>query len=124
MAARSPYVEQLRESARLIAQQLNHSHWFIAYQSRSGKPTDSWLEPDVGDLIRDLGSQGESDVIIAPLGFVCDHVEVLYDLDIEAKRMAESSGVGFVRAACPNDHPTFIEMLADVIQDTMKNAED
>src|SRR5262249_13969845 len=124
MAARSPYVEQLRESARLIARQLNHSHWFIAYQSRSGEPTDPWLEPDVGELIRDLGSKGVSDVIIAPLGFVCDHVEVLYDLDIEAKRMAESSGVGFVRAACPNDHPTFIEMLAEVIQDTMKNVED
>jgi len=124
MAAQSPYVEQLRESARLIARQLNHSHWFIAYQSRSGEPTDPWLEPDVGELIRDLGSKGVSDTIIAPIGFVCDHVEVLYDLDIEAKRIAESSGVGFVRAACPNDHPTFIEMLAEVIQDTMKNAED
>ena len=119
MAARSPYVEQLRESARLIAQQLNHSHWFIAYQSRSGKPTDPWLEPDVGDLIRDLGSQGVSDVIIAPIGFVCDHVEVLYDLDIEAKQIAESSGVGFMRAACPNDHPTFIEMLADIVQSSL-----
>jgi ferrochelatase len=108
----------------LIAQRLNHSHWHIAYQSRSGKRTDPWLEPDVGKLIRDLGSKGVSDVIIAPIGFVCDHVEVLYDLDIEAKQIAESSGVRFVRAACPNDHPTFIEMLAEVIQDTMKNAED
>ena len=124
MAARSPYVEQLRESARLIAQELNHSHWSIAYQSRSGKPTDPWLEPDVGGLIRDLGSKGVSDIIVAPIGFVCDHVEVLYDLDIEAKQIAARSGVGFVRAACPNDHPTFIEMIADVIQDTMKNAED
>jgi protoporphyrin/coproporphyrin ferrochelatase len=119
MAARSPYVEQLGESARLIAQQLNHWHWFIAYQSRSGKPTDPWLEPDVGELIRDLGSKGVSDIIIAPIGFVCDHVEVLYDLDIEAKRIAESSGVGFVRAACPNDHPTFIEMIADIVQSSL-----
>jgi protoporphyrin/coproporphyrin ferrochelatase len=119
MAARSPYVEQLRESARLIAEQLNHSHWFIAYQSRSGKPTDLWLEPDVGELIRDLGSKGVSDIIIAPIGFVCDHVEVLYDLDIEAKQIAESSGVGFVRAACPNDHPTFIQMIADIVQSSL-----
>ncbi len=124
MAARSPYVEQLRESARLIARQLNHSHWSIAYQSRSGKLTDPWLEPDVGGLIRDLGSKGVSDIIVAPIGFVCDHVEVLYDLDIEAKQIAESSGVGFVRAACPNDHPIFIEMIAEVIQDTIKNGED
>src|SRR5215831_12451196 len=110
--------------ARLIAKQLNHSHWFITYQSRGGKPTDLWLDPDVGALIRDLGSKGVSDIIIAPIGFVCDHVEVLYDLDIEAKQIAESSGVGFVRADCPNDHPTFIEMLAEVIQGAMKNAED
>ena len=119
MAERSPYVEQLHESARLIARQLNHSRWFIAYQSRSGKPTDPWLEPDVGELIRDLGSTGVSDIIIAPVGFVCDHVEVLYDLDIEAKRIAEISGVGFVRAACPNDHPTFIEMITDIVQSSL-----
>ena len=124
MAARSPYVEQFCESARLIAQQLNHSYWSIAYQSRSGNPSDPWLEPGIGALIRDLGSKGVSDTIIAPIGFVCDHVEVLYDLDIEAKQIAESSGIGFVRVACPNDHPTFIAMIAEVIQDTMKNAED
>ena len=99
-------------------------HWFIAYQSRSGKPSDPWLEPDIGALIRDLGSKGVSDTIIAPIGFVCDHVEVLYDLDIEAKQLAESSGIGFVRVAYPNDHPTFIAIIAEVIQDTMKNVKD
>jgi ferrochelatase len=119
MAARSPYVEQLRESARLIADKLDHPHWFIAYQSRSGKPTDPWLDPDVSALIRDLAAKKVSDVLVAPIGFVCDHVEVLYDLDIEAKQIAETSGVGFVRAACPNDHPTFIAMLADVVQSSL-----
>ena len=85
MAARSPYVEQLTTSAQLIATKLSHPHWSLAYQSRSGKPGDPWLEPDIGQTIRDLAAQGEKQIIVAPIGFVCDHVEVLYDLDIEAK---------------------------------------
>jgi len=119
MALRSRYVEQFRESARLIADKLDHPHWFIAYQSRSGKPTDPWLEPDVGALVRDLAAKGVPDVVVAPIGFVCDHVEVLYDLDIEAKQMAATSGIGFIRTACPNDKPTFIAMLADVVQSSL-----
>ena len=115
MAAQSPYVEQLETSARLIAARLGHERWSLAYQSRSGRPTDPWLEPDIGQAIRDLRAQGASEVVVAPIGFVCDHVEILYDLDIEAKRIAEDLGITFIRASCPNDHPTFIRMIADVI---------
>jgi ferrochelatase len=115
MAARSPYVEQLETTARLIAEKLNHPRWAIAYQSRSGNPTEPWLEPDIGQTIRDLAAQGEKQVIVAPIGFVCDHVEVLYDLDIEARKIAADSGIAFIRANSPNDHPTFIEMMANVI---------
>jgi ferrochelatase len=115
MAERSPYVEQLNITARLIAGQLGQSNWSLAYQSRSGKPTDSWLEPDVRDAIRKLAAERLQEIVVAPIGFVCDHVEVLYDLDIEAKNFAKNLGVSLIRASCPNDHPTFIRMIADVI---------
>jgi ferrochelatase len=115
MAARSPYVEQLTTSARLIAAKLNHMDYSLAYQSRSGRPSEPWLEPDIGTAIKQLATAGHGQVIVAPIGFVCDHVEVLYDLDIEAKNIANAVGVELIRASCPNDHPTFIRMIADVI---------
>jgi ferrochelatase len=119
MAARSPYVAQLQESARLIALQLGHARWSIAYQSRSGQPADPWLEPDIGQTIRDLAAQGEKQVIVAPIGFICDHVEVLYDLDMVAKNIAAERGVRLLRASCPNDHPPFIRMMAEVLSERM-----
>jgi ferrochelatase len=115
MANRSPYVEQLEITARSVAEKIGHKNWSIAYQSRSGKPGDAWLEPDINTVIRDLSIQSVSDVVIAPIGFVCDHVEVLYDLDIEAYNTAAQSGIKLHRASCPNDHMTFIRMIADVI---------
>jgi ferrochelatase len=122
-AAKSPYVEQFETSARLIANKLGHSRWIVAYQSRSGNPAEPWLEPDIGPVIRNLAAQGISEAVIAPIGFVCDHVEILYDLDIEARKIAQDHGVRFLRAACPNDHRTFIRMIADVIAERMKNSE-
>jgi len=116
MAARSPYVEQLQTTARLIAEKLDHPRWSSAYQSRSGKPTDPWLEPDIGAVIKDFAAAGIKQMILAPIGFVCDHVEILYDLDIEAKKFAEDLGVRLTRANCPNDHPTFIRMIREVIE--------
>jgi len=115
MAERSSYVEQLNTTARLIAGRMGQPHWSLAYQSRSGKPTDSWLEPDIRDAIRKLAAERLHEIVVAPIGFVCDHVEVLYDLDIEAKNLAKDLGVNLIRASCPNDHPTFIRMIADVI---------
>jgi ferrochelatase len=123
MASRSPYVDQLHTSARMIAEKLGRDHWSLAYQSRSGNPADPWLEPDIGDALRQLAAEGCRDVVVAPVGFVCDHVEVLYDLDIEAKKIAEALKINLVRANCPNDHPTFIRMMADVIEAKLKAAE-
>src|SRR5215831_2943276 len=88
MAAASPYVAQIAESSRLVAARLGHARWSVAYQSRSGRPQDPWLEPAVGDEIRRLASEGARRVVVAPIGFVCDHVEVLYDLDVEARAIA------------------------------------
>jgi ferrochelatase len=116
VAMASPYVEQIADAARLVAERLGHARWSIAYQSRSGNPREPWLEPDICDVIRQLARAGERDLVIAPIGFVCDHVEVLYDLDIEARQVAEETGINFLRAATVNDHPAFIRMLADVVR--------
>ncbi len=111
-----PYVGQLRESCRAVASVLEISDWELVYQSRSGAPHDLWLEPDVCDAIENLAMENGSSVLVMPIGFVCDHVEVLYDLDIEARQVARQRNVGFYRASTVNDHPSFIRMLADVVR--------
>lgn len=116
MAGGSPYAAQLEGVARAIGSALGRSGWTVAYQSRSGSPREPWLEPDVGDVIRALARDGVRDVLVVPVGFVCDHVEVLYDLDVEAKAVATACGVGFHRAGAANDHPAFIAMLADLVR--------
>jgi len=116
MAASSPYCEQLKESCSLVTGRLDHQRWLIAYQSRSGNPNEPWLEPDIAAALHGVAAEGATEVIVAPIGFVSDHVEVLYDLDIEAKQIAEKLGLKFFRASAPNDHPTFIRMMADIIE--------
>jgi ferrochelatase len=115
MAAGSPYAAQLEGVARVIAGRLSHARWSLAYQSRSGSPREPWLEPDIADAVRALAREGVTDVVVAPIGFVCDHVEVLYDLDVEARDVARGLGVQFHRALAANDHPLFIAMLADLV---------
>lgn len=121
MADESPYVEQLTKSSRLVAERLRHENWMLAFQSRSGRPTDPWLEPDVCDLIRDLSTRGVKYVVVFPIGFLCDHVEVLYDLDIEAAEVARKVGIRLVRAKAVNDDPKFIAALADVVEKYIKD---
>lgn len=116
MAAGSPYPEHLARAASLVAERLGASGWSLAYQSRSGSPGDPWLEPDVGDVIRRLAGEGARDVVVVPIGFVCDHVEVLYDLDVAARAVAEACGLGFHRAGAANDHPAFVALLADLVR--------
>jgi len=113
MAASASYVEQIKESAGMVAAAVGASNWRIAYQSRSGSPRDPWLEPDINDVIRGLGGRA---AVIVPIGFLCDHVEVLYDLDIKAARVAREAGVTMVRAATVSDHPQFIEMMAALVR--------
>ena len=122
MAARSPYVEQTEETARLLCARLGHKRWSVAYQSRSGCPEDPWLEPDVKEVIRGLAAGGAREVVVAPIGFVSDHVEVLYDLDIEARNVAGALGMRFIRASSLNDHPTFIRMMAEVIEASIRRS--
>ena len=115
MAEASPYVAELSAAAERVAGRLRHTRWSLAYQSRSGSPREPWLEPDIGEVIRSFASDGERDVVVVPVGFVCDHVEVLYDLDVEARAAAEACGVRLHRAQAVNDHPKFIELLADLV---------
>lgn len=114
-ASQSRYREQLAETARLVAARLNRSDWALVYQSRSGRPQDPWLEPDVCDYLRQARGEGIDAVAVSPIGFVSDHVEVLYDLDREAADVAHSIGVTMTRAAAVNDSAPFIEMMADVV---------
>ena len=116
MAAKAPYADQLATSARLVAARLQHPRWSLAYQSRSGDPRTPWLDPDINDVIRALGRDGERAVVVAPIGFVCDHIEVLYDLDTEARETAGHLGVAFHRAGTVMDHPAFIRMLGDLVR--------
>jgi ferrochelatase len=115
MAAASPYVADFTAAAGAVAARLGHARWSLAYQSRSGSPREPWLEPDVGDVVRALGKEGARHVVVSPVGFVCDHVEVLYDLDVEARRVAAEHGVTLHRAPAVNAHPEFVAMLADLV---------
>ncbi len=116
MAEASPYVSDLTAAARAVARRLGHARWSVAYQSRSGSPRESWLEPDVTSVLRRLAADGERHAVVVPMGFVCDHVEVLYDLDVEARRVAAAAGLSLHRAATVNDHPEFIAMLAELVR--------
>lgn len=116
MAESSPYVQQLEESCRLVAAALGHPNWSLAYQSRSGDPRQPWLTPDVRDVLRQLKAEGRRSVVLAPIGFVCDHVEVLFDLDVEAKAEADALGLELKRANAVNDHPLYIRALADLVR--------
>ncbi len=109
----SPYAGQVAASAAAIASAAGARHWSVAYQSRSGSSREAWLGPDVRDMLRALPERGRRDAIVAPIGFLCDHVEVLYDLDVEARAVAAEAGVRLERAPALNDHPLFVAMLAE-----------
>ena len=120
MAEQSTYREQLEESARAVAQCAGIGDWTLVYQSRSGRPQDPWLGPDVCDYLREAAANGLPAAVLCPIGFVCDHIEVLYDLDQEAAAVAQSAGLPLVRAAAANDDPLFLDMMADVVLSTLQ----
>jgi len=118
MAQASPYEQQLRAAAQLVNQQLGLGEPEFAFQSRSGPPTQPWLEPDIGDYIRATASKR---LVVVPIGFLSDHMEVLYDLDLEAADLARQLGVEMVRAATVGTHPKFVAGLADIVAKAMAN---
>jgi ferrochelatase len=118
LAGRSRYVEQLTLSSRRVAERVGRTDWSLVYQSRSGLPTDPWLEPDIRDHLRDRHAGGLSAAVVVPIGFVCDHIEVLFDLDTQAAALCREIGLPMVRAATVGDDPRFTDMISDVVRQT------
>ena len=123
MAQDCRYELDLKESARSVAEALGTNNWELVYQSRSGRPGDPWLEPDICDYLRKEKGKGLTAAVIAPIGFVADHIEVLYDLDTEAAEVCHALGLPMARAAAVNDHPAFIETLAELTTEMYHRAE-
>ncbi len=112
------YVRQLREAAALVAAgTAPHLPWDLVWQSRSGPPQVPWLEPDVNDHLHSLATAGVTDVVVSPIGFISDHLEVLWDLDTEAAATAGELGLGFARAATVGTDPRFVAMVAELVEE-------
>jgi len=116
MARNCQYEMQLRETSRLVSERLGVERYRIVYQSRSGPPSQPWLEPDVCDAIKALHDEGPpKDVVLAPIGFLSDHIEVLYDLDLQTRQLCDSLGINMVRAATVGAHPRFVHMIRELV---------
>jgi ferrochelatase len=118
MARSSPYEAQLREASGRVNRQLRLGEPVLVYQSRSGPPSQPWLGPDIGDYIRGTESKR---LVVVPIGFLSDHMEVLYDLDCEAAALAKECGIEFMRARTAGTHPLFVAGLIHLVRDTMSN---
>jgi ferrochelatase len=116
----SRYADQLQEACRLVADQLGRPDWRLVYQSRSGSPMQPWLGPDIGEYLKEIGAG--ADVVIAPIGFLSDHMEVVYDLDTEARQICEQRGIRMKRAATVGIHPRFVSMIRDLILERTEGA--
>ena len=110
MAQASPYVRQLEAACAAVAAKVGRSEWNLVYQSRSGPPGQPWLAPDVCDFLREI----RSDVVIAPIGFLSDHMEVLYDLDTEARAVCDELSVKMARAGTVGTHPAIVQMIGEL----------
>lgn len=112
-----PYDDQLNETAHLLAKrfELKEDGWRFCYQS-AGANAIPWLGPQIEEVVEELAREGKKDLLIVPIGFVCDHVEVLYDIDIEARSIATEHGARLERTPSLNASPTFVQALADIIE--------
>jgi ferrochelatase len=111
MAETSPYVQQLAQSCRNVASAAGRVDWSLVYQSRSGPPAQPWLQPDILSHLRKIHAAGVTDVVLCPIGFCSDHMEVLYDLDTEAAALCKELGMKMARAATAGSHPLFVDMI-------------
>jgi protoporphyrin/coproporphyrin ferrochelatase len=119
MARACRYEDQLRESSHLVAEAVGVADSALVYQSRSGSPQAPWLEPDILDHLQALSERGVTDVVVSPIGFVSDHLEVLYDLDHEARETAAGLGLNFARASSASMHPAFVAMIRELIEERL-----
>lgn len=122
MAESSRYVMQLTEACNLVAAAVGASDFKLVYQSRSGPPSQPWLGPDISDHIRELHDSGKKDLVISPIGFVSDHLEVIYDLDTVAAALCAELGMHMVRAATAGTHPDFIRMIRELVLERIEDS--
>ena len=120
MADASNYFKQLEESSRLVAEECGARNWKLVFQSRSGPPSQPWLEPDVCDYMEVLAQEGVNEVVIMPIGFISDHMEVIYDLDVEAREKADELGMKLTRASTVGVHPSFVTMIRELVLERMQ----
>lgn len=123
MAAKAPYEAQLREAAALVCEALGRDQWELAYQSNNASYGEPWLDPRIEDVIAERAQQGVEDIVIVPIGFVCDHMEVVLDLDVDARKIADESGINMVRAGTVGTHPAFVTMVRELIAERAAGAE-
>lgn len=116
-----PYADQLRATGESVASRTGSTNWRVGWQS-AGRTADEWLGPDILDILDELARDGTKAVVICPCGFVADHLEVLYDVDIEARARAEDLGIALVRTRAPNDDPGFLDMLANLVGRAFRGA--
>ena len=119
MARTSRYEEQLREACRLVGEAVGDPDWRLVYQSRSGPPAQPWLEPDICEVLPGIRRGGARAVVIMPIGFVSDHLEVLYDLDTEAREVCEEEGLFLARAGTVGAHPRYVAMIRELIEERL-----
>lgn len=121
MASGCAYAQQIEETCRLISECLGFDHGPLVFQSRSGSPAQPWLGPDIQDYLRGVANQRKN-ILIAPVGFISDHMEVVYDLDLESQHLCEKLGIKMVRASTPGAHPEFISMIRELILERTEGA--
>ena len=118
----SPYTQQFEKTGEAVAQEIGKARFGFAYQSEVENSPIPWTQPDINDWLKARKEEGVDTVVASPIGFLCDHVEVLYDLDIEAAETAEVCGIDFIRAGTVGSHPKFINMLADFVCEKSVNS--
>jgi ferrochelatase len=120
MATGAPYSQQFAASAAAASQLLGRQNYRLAYQSQATGTPFPWLQPDINDAVQHVHAEGFRDVIVAPIGFLCDHVEVLYDLDIQARDTAAACGMTYQRAATVGTHRAFLTMLSALLAERLR----
>jgi ferrochelatase len=124
MAQGCRYEVQLQEAARLVSAAVGRSDARVVYQSRSGPPSQPWLGPDICDYLRELrAKEGATDVVVVPIGFLSDHLEVCFDLDTQAQQVAQEIGLRVVRAGTAGAHPRFVEMIRELVLERVEGRE-
>jgi len=121
MAETSPYVEHVSAAAHLVADMAGVSAWRLVWQSRSGRPSAPWLGPDVGEAIQASAAAG---IVVVPIGFVCENMEIVHDLDVEVAALAAEKGAHFVRAPAVSASPAFVKMVGQLVQERLHPAEE